>query len=146
MFFFSSRRRHTRCALVTGVQTCALPISDYTGNFGAVWVDLATGIGRWNYAEGDNFVSIENVTGTDFGDRLYGSEGINVLRGGKGTDIILGRGGNDVINGGSGADELDGGEGVVDPVDYSGDYGEGWVDLQTRSEERRHESQSEMSS
>src|SRR3546814_8513507 len=26
-FFFASRRRHTRCALVTGVQTCALPIS-----------------------------------------------------------------------------------------------------------------------
>src|SRR3546814_20829784 len=28
-FFFSRRRRHTRCALVTGVQTCALPISCY---------------------------------------------------------------------------------------------------------------------
>src|SRR3546814_5135328 len=27
-FFFSRRRRHTRCALVTGVQTCALPILD----------------------------------------------------------------------------------------------------------------------
>src|SRR3546814_12283653 len=27
VFFFSSRRRHTRCALVTGVQTCVLPIS-----------------------------------------------------------------------------------------------------------------------
>src|SRR3546814_9967579 len=26
IFFFSSRRRHTRCAVVTGVQTCALPI------------------------------------------------------------------------------------------------------------------------
>src|SRR3546814_13745105 len=26
IFFFSSKRRHTRCALVTGVQTCALPI------------------------------------------------------------------------------------------------------------------------
>src|SRR3546814_2519397 len=26
VFFVSSRRRHTRCALVTGVQTCALPI------------------------------------------------------------------------------------------------------------------------
>src|SRR3546814_7465473 len=26
VFFFSSRRQHTRCALVTGVQTCALPI------------------------------------------------------------------------------------------------------------------------
>src|SRR3546814_8164542 len=36
-FFFSSRRRHTRCALVTGVQTCALPI--YPGR-----IDL--GIGR----------------------------------------------------------------------------------------------------
>src|SRR3546814_9941704 len=30
-FFVSSRRRHTRCALVTGVQTCALPISDDGG-------------------------------------------------------------------------------------------------------------------
>src|SRR3546814_4859868 len=30
-FFFSSRRRHTRCALVTGVQTCALPI--WSGRF-----------------------------------------------------------------------------------------------------------------
>src|SRR6184192_278135 len=28
VFFFSSRRRHTRCRLVTGVQTCALPISE----------------------------------------------------------------------------------------------------------------------
>src|SRR3546814_8673334 len=27
LFCFSSRRGHTRCALVTGVQTCALPIS-----------------------------------------------------------------------------------------------------------------------
>src|SRR3546814_7094044 len=30
-FFFSSRRRHTRCALVTGVQTCALPICFQAG-------------------------------------------------------------------------------------------------------------------
>src|SRR3546814_1532987 len=35
-FFFSSRRRHTRCALVTGVQTCALPISE------AAMLDLTT--------------------------------------------------------------------------------------------------------
>src|SRR3546814_1010675 len=34
MFFFSSRRRHTRCALVTGVQTCALPIF-------ALWIPQA---------------------------------------------------------------------------------------------------------
>src|SRR3546814_12447864 len=30
-FFFSSRRRHTSCALVAGVQTCALPISAERG-------------------------------------------------------------------------------------------------------------------
>src|SRR3546814_5491986 len=30
VFLFSSRRRHTRCALLTGVQTCALPISAET--------------------------------------------------------------------------------------------------------------------
>src|SRR3546814_21059277 len=34
MFFFSSRRRHTTCALVTGVQTCALPISAPRGRCG----------------------------------------------------------------------------------------------------------------
>src|SRR3546814_11891648 len=33
-FFFSSRRRHTRCALVTGVQTCALPICRFCKPFG----------------------------------------------------------------------------------------------------------------
>src|SRR3546814_7948460 len=39
-FFFSSRRRHTRCALVTGVQTCALPILDET------YVKVR---GKWTY-------------------------------------------------------------------------------------------------
>src|SRR3546814_5530005 len=41
LFFFASRRRHTRCALVTGVQTCALPIlvSDDLGGLGLYgWV------------------------------------------------------------------------------------------------------------
>src|SRR3546814_10322182 len=33
-FVFSSRRRHTRCALVTGVQTCALPISSIEHKLG----------------------------------------------------------------------------------------------------------------
>src|SRR3546814_10406150 len=38
MCFFSSRRRQTRCALVTGVQTCALPISKEDGTVFA-WPD-----------------------------------------------------------------------------------------------------------
>src|SRR3546814_6898817 len=36
MFVFSSIRRHTRCALVTGVQTCALPILRASMNFDAM--------------------------------------------------------------------------------------------------------------
>src|SRR3546814_13921687 len=41
IFFFSSRRRHTRCALVTGVQTCALPISGtlWEGRYKSCLVD-----------------------------------------------------------------------------------------------------------
>src|SRR3546814_17882399 len=41
MLFFSSRRRHTRCALVTGVQTCALPIFLGRDRVPAVADDLA---------------------------------------------------------------------------------------------------------
>src|SRR3546814_6891994 len=40
-FFFSSRRRHTRCALVTGVQTCALPISCANEPVPAIDADMA---------------------------------------------------------------------------------------------------------
>src|SRR3546814_20258895 len=40
VFFFSSRRRHTRCALVTGVQTCALPICAAIAAFGLVLAPL----------------------------------------------------------------------------------------------------------
>src|SRR3546814_13490644 len=36
-FLFSSRRRHTRCALVTGVQTCALPISPEADRAHSYW-------------------------------------------------------------------------------------------------------------
>src|SRR3546814_7697086 len=45
LFFFSSRRRHTRCALVTGVQTCALPIS------GKPWVHVPITMGYDRNAE-----------------------------------------------------------------------------------------------
>src|SRR3546814_12788485 len=38
-FFVSSRRRHTRCALVTGVQTCALPILLFAVAFFLLWVN-----------------------------------------------------------------------------------------------------------
>src|SRR3546814_1321592 len=54
-FFFSSRRRHTRCALVTGVQTCALPISADSGM-------------TWSYKQGPDFgvcYAVDSSTGKD---------------------------------------------------------------------------------
>src|SRR3546814_1897325 len=50
MFFFSSRRRHTRCALVTGVQTCALPIAAPSDLDTLTWVcpNTLSRIGREN--------------------------------------------------------------------------------------------------
>src|SRR3546814_17846518 len=49
IFFFSSRRRHTRCALVTGVQTCALPILTVVG-------DIAQSTGAWAHADWDEIL------------------------------------------------------------------------------------------
>src|SRR3546814_8359225 len=78
-FFFSSRRRHTRCAFVTGVQTCALPI------FGG-WFELAdilNGLGRDPAvrvvvlrAEGRGFnagVDIKEMQSTEGHDALIGA-------------------------------------------------------------------------
>src|SRR3546814_6422386 len=62
VFFFSSRRRHTRCALVTGVQTCALPIfveSAYgvaLDGFALPYGDVA--VGGWRNTP---YVVIQNV-------------------------------------------------------------------------------------
>src|SRR3546814_9761235 len=45
-FCFSSRRRHTRCALVTGVQTCALPIYRIVGHGPEINADLIRSVER----------------------------------------------------------------------------------------------------
>src|SRR3546814_4785946 len=52
MFFFSSRRRHTRCALVTGVQTCALPIFSRSHK--------TTALGSGVIVNGDGYILTNN--------------------------------------------------------------------------------------
>src|SRR3546814_375531 len=59
LFFFSSRRRHTRCAVVTGVQTCALPI----------WPDGTE--------------PAAPLMGTDAGSRAWGEERPTITRGSR---------------------------------------------------------------
>src|SRR3546814_7346928 len=65
-FFFSSRRRHTRCALVTGVQTCALPICAV-----AIYVD--------------ELPISANGNSTILDPNLYDVERVEFLRGPPGT-------------------------------------------------------------
>src|SRR3546814_9261651 len=60
-FFFSSRRRHTRCALVTGVQTCALPIL-FAGAVGIA--DLA------RFVAGQEQELARALIGIDFGGQI----------------------------------------------------------------------------
>src|SRR3546814_5117025 len=65
-FFFSSRRRHTRCALVTGVQTCALPIFH---------------IGRWEQAPHHYTTNILRQVDRS----VDGAAAASTARGGTGT-------------------------------------------------------------
>ena len=72
----------------------------YTGSDKAVMVDLAAGTGMGGDAEGDTLTRIENVTGSNHDDTLYGDARKNALDGGEGADML---------RGGAGADALDGG-------------------------------------
>src|SRR3546814_17490242 len=56
-FFFSSRRRHTRCALVTGVQTCALPILKQNALTTLVDNVFNASLSAGYYGKGFNFTS-----------------------------------------------------------------------------------------
>ena len=66
----------------------------------------------------NTLVSIENLTGSNYGDTLIGDGGNNVLAGLNGDDTLQGGLGDDVLLGGPGADIMDGGAGM-DTADYS---------------------------
>src|SRR3546814_8476575 len=61
-FFFSSRRRHTRCALVTGVQTCALPISLSTNVTGGIAPYTYSWVGPTGFTANTQNITINNVS------------------------------------------------------------------------------------
>ena len=92
-----------------------------------VRVDLQTGVGQGGHAQGDLYISIEDLVGTAYADELFGNVQGNVLYGERGNDLLYGRGGDDRLDGGTGDDHLIGGAGAdhlrgafgSDTADYS---------------------------
>lgn len=96
----------------TGIDTAF-----YTDSGEGVSVNLATGLGSGGTAQGDQLYDIENVTGSEHHDSLYGNAADNILRGQGGDDLLKGGGGDDYLYGGDGNDRLD--------IDGVGDYVDG---------------------
>jgi Ca2+-binding RTX toxin-like protein len=103
----------------TGIDTAS-----YANGAGPVTVNLATRTAQDTGAAGsDRFSSIENLTGSAFGDTLSGSAGDNTLAGGAGDDTLRGADGDDVLTGGTGWDKLLGGAGADTFAFAAGDTG-----------------------
>ncbi|MBW8727257.1 MAG: hypothetical protein JF625_19180 [Inquilinus limosus] len=83
--------------------------TDLVTYFGAaigVTVNLQSGTGANGDAQGDSYVSIENVNGSTAGDVIIGNAGANVLNGFEGNDRLTGGAGKDTLTGGIGADRF----------------------------------------
>ncbi|WP_343525506.1 cadherin domain-containing protein [Sphingomonas sp.] len=88
-----------------------------TNSWGGVTVDLGVNgnaatkaSGGW--ANNDQIVNVENLTGSNYSDYLAGDSGVNALDGAAGDDTVVGGDGNDVLYGGDGDDILIGGAGA----------------------------------
>ncbi|MFY9128285.1 MAG: hypothetical protein WAO82_06335 [Limnohabitans sp.] len=91
----------------------------YWGYVGATKSSTITSPGQITVNFGS---TIENLTGSSYADKLFGTDGKNTINGGAGNDAIEGLAGNDVFIGGSGDDQLNGGTGI-DTAQFSGDQG-----------------------
>jgi Ca2+-binding RTX toxin-like protein len=78
--------------------------ASYDGSASAVHASLLDQSGYIGDAEGDEFISIENLTGSAHDDFLVGGNGANRLSGLGGSDSLVGAGGADILNGGLGID------------------------------------------
>src|SRR3546814_6183599 len=79
-FFFSSRRRHTRCALVTGVQTCALPICSFASS-GEVYAGIYwNGLCAFNRDSFNSGGGSSTVSASRSEERRVGKECVSTCR------------------------------------------------------------------
>ena len=92
--------------------------ADYISSSAGVTVNLLTNTATGGDAEGDTFLYIERVYGSQHNDSLTGDSGVNYLRGAGGDDVLFGGAGNDYLQGDAGADTMDGGAGTNDWAYY----------------------------
>ena len=105
------------------VDTSELTLADITGppdgvhptaagyeKLAGIWLDALMSSGVFE-DERDSLSAIENVTGSNYNDRLVGDAAANVLSGLSGDDQLDGGGGNDTLDGGGGKDTMAGGSG-----------------------------------
>ncbi len=85
----------------------------YANSSTAVYANFLLGIGGAGDANGDTYISIENLIGSNTGDQLVGDSHANVLDGGAGNDVLVGNGGGDTFIGGAGLDTVDYGSSTI---------------------------------
>ena len=78
--------------------------ASYENATSGITASLATTISGTNEAKGDVYVSVENLTGSKYADKLYGDANANALSGGAGNDALSGGAGADALSGGTGKD------------------------------------------
>lgn len=76
----------------------------YQYSSSGVTIDLQNGSGSGGDATGDKITNVENITGSYYGDHLFGDMGANTIDGSFGNDVIDGGYGSDIMIGGGGDD------------------------------------------
>ena len=95
----------------------------YADSTKGIRIDLRDDKVGGSWADNDTIKDFESATGSKTGgDRMFGSNAVNILHGKGGADLIEGRDGNDRLYGGGGADKLHGGRGA-DMLDGGGGSG-----------------------
>ncbi len=101
--------------------------ASYAGSDAGVTIFMAFNYLAGGDAAGDRLYDIDNITGSDFADKIIGDMNDNIFLGGNGFDVLVGRGGDDALYGGNGNDILEGGAGAdilrggngIDMIRYS---------------------------
>ncbi len=90
----------------TGIDT-----ADYRQSGAGVTINLIDLTGHGGDAQGDTFLSVERIYGSNFADVVTADQGDNLVYGFGGNDVMYGLNGNDILAGGDGNDVIFGGDG-----------------------------------